>query len=357
MGHARLSESSGRKVMKRNLLYRVYLLLFLLCVTGFLLESPSSAFAQTTVTGESPSSGATAVSLTATISATFSGPVNTSTVSTDTFAVIPFGGASSVTGSFSSSGNVVTFTPSSQLSANTQYTVVISGILDTSGVTITPVSWSFTTGSGAVGLTVVSTVPANAATGIVPNIQPSVTFSEAVTLPSSTNAFTLSSSSGLVAGKVSLDSTGQVAKFTPSEQLALNTTYTAQLAAGVTAVNGDTLNSATSWTFTTGTSSFQNSGTKCFIATAAYGSYLEPHVVILRAFRDQYLLTNAPGRAFVSFYYRHSPPLADYIARHGALRAATRWALTPVVYVAAYPFSLALFFACGIILVVIRKRR
>jgi hypothetical protein len=72
-----------------------------------------------------------------------------------------------------------------------------------------------------------------------------------------------------------------------------------------------------------------NSG--CFIATAAYGSYLDPHVKVLRNFRDEVLLQNRLGTAFVKFYYKHSPPIADYIAQHGALRIIFRLLLTPVI--------------------------
>lgn len=69
----------------------------------------------------------------------------------------------------------------------------------------------------------------------------------------------------------------------------------------------------------------------CFIATAAYGSYEEPHVEVLRKFRDQYLLTNSLGRKLVKLYYRCSPPLASFIARHETLRAVVRVGLLPFI--------------------------
>jgi hypothetical protein len=75
-------------------------------------------------------------------------------------------------------------------------------------------------------------------------------------------------------------------------------------------------------------------GAGCFIATAAYGSSLEPQVVLLRAFRDRYLLTTPPGRAFVRWYYRTSPPLADQVRQSPPLRALVRGLLWPLVGIA-----------------------
>jgi hypothetical protein len=69
----------------------------------------------------------------------------------------------------------------------------------------------------------------------------------------------------------------------------------------------------------------------CFIATAAYGSLMEPHVKILRDFRDHFLLHNSLGKGFVRIYYTYSPPMADFIAKHDSLRAMVRISLLPVV--------------------------
>lgn len=69
----------------------------------------------------------------------------------------------------------------------------------------------------------------------------------------------------------------------------------------------------------------------CFIATAAYGSYEERHVKVLREFRDNYLLTNSLGRVFVSCYYSISPPIADFIRDSETLRFIVRAALLPVI--------------------------
>lgn len=82
-----------------------------------------------------------------------------------------------------------------------------------------------------------------------------------------------------------------------------------------------------------GVSSGGGGGGACFIATAAYGSYLHPQVQILRDFRDSYLLTNAPGRAFVKIYYRFSPPAADFIAQHETIKLLVRLFLTPFIFI------------------------
>ncbi len=98
----------------------------------------------------------------------------------------------------------------------------------------------------------------------------------------------------------------------------------------------------------------------CFIATAAYGSYLDPHVEVLRGFRDDVLMENPLGRSFVDFYYMVSPPMADFIARHETLRTAARIVLTPIVYSIEYPVpavSLAFIFAGAVVFARTGRRR
>jgi len=72
-------------------------------------------------------------------------------------------------------------------------------------------------------------------------------------------------------------------------------------------------------------------GGSCFIATAAYGTYMEDDVMVLRQFRDRYLLTNDQGRKMVDLYYHYSPGVAGVIARDEALRGMVRNVLSPIV--------------------------
>jgi len=92
-------------------------------------------------------------------------------------------------------------------------------------------------------------------------------------------------------------------------------------------------------------------GGGCFIATAAYGSYLDPRIKILRDFRDEHLLTNYIGRIFIKIYYKTSPPIANFISTHETMRAATRLALTPLIYGLQYPKKIFLIIVVGFIII------
>ncbi len=98
-------------------------------------------------------------------------------------------------------------------------------------------------------------------------------------------------------------------------------------------------------------------GGGCFIATAAFGSSLDPHVVTLRIFRDKYLLTNTPGREFVKVYYRYSPLMAQLIRDNEVLRVFTRISLAPVIYFIEYPLLVILLFCLLVGIAVYRRAR
>ena len=52
---------------------------------------------------------------------------------------------------------------------------------------------------------------------------------------------------------------------------------------------------------------------KCFIATAVYGSPYATEVIVLRKFRDNYLLNSVAGRFLVKVYYLISPKIVKII--------------------------------------------
>ena len=60
---------------------------------------------------------------------------------------------------------------------------------------------------------------------------------------------------------------------------------------------------------------------KCFIATACYTDLEHRNLVLFRAYRDEVLLSNAPGRIFVRCYYAIGPHAANFIKSRASLRA------------------------------------
>ena len=73
---------------------------------------------------------------------------------------------------------------------------------------------------------------------------------------------------------------------------------------------------------------------RCFIATAAFGSSDSPYVEILRDFRDQYLMPYDIGRRFVGLYYKASPSIADFIEQRPPALFFVRSALFPAIGIA-----------------------
>ena len=112
--------------------------------------------------------------------------------------------------------------------------------------------------------------------------------------------------------------------------LSASTTYYYRVRAYNAAGDSTYSNEANATTEEESVSGGGGEGGGCFIATAAYGTPMAKEVRYLRAFRDQYLLTNAVGREFVRLYYRYSPPLADYLRKHENLRDLVRIGLLPL---------------------------
>jgi hypothetical protein len=101
-----------------------------------------------TVTGTTPAANTTSVPVNTTVTATFSEPVDLSTVSTASF-TLKDGNGAPVTGAVSLAGTVTTFTPSSVLAGSATYTAAITtAVKDLAGNPIaSPFSWSFATAS------------------------------------------------------------------------------------------------------------------------------------------------------------------------------------------------------------------
>jgi hypothetical protein len=196
------------------------------------------------------------------ITATFSQAMAPSTITTTTFTVVG-PGATPVAGTvtYDVINNIATFTPASNLATSTIFTATITtGVTNLAGTEMAiNFVWGFKTGATAdtTPPTVTSTIPASGATGVPINQIISATFSKAMD-PStiSTATFTLTGPGTTpVSGAVAYAALGTAAIFTPTSNLAPNTTFTATITTGVQDVAGNALASNYVWSFITGSTS------------------------------------------------------------------------------------------------------
>ena len=218
---------------------------------------------QPTVVSTIPVNGATGILLNQAIGATFSEPMNCSSLySPATNFTVTGPGTTAVAGSVSCTGNGAIFTPSNLLATNTLYTATIAagatGALDAQGEPMTgSYSWNFRTVPAPTAPAVIATNPVTSTPGptnVPPNQIIAATFNEAMNPATiGVTTFTLKVTGGAaVTGTVAYDVSGSVATFTPSATLAAGP-YTATILGGTTGVQdlaGNVMASSYTWTFT-----------------------------------------------------------------------------------------------------------
>ena len=69
----------------------------------------------------------------------------------------------------------------------------------------------------------------------------------------------------------------------------------------------------------------------CYIATAVYGDYDAPEVLILRNFRDSVLKKSILGRGFIKIYYAVSPGLACRLKNNETINKRVKFVLDKIV--------------------------
>jgi hypothetical protein len=216
-----------------------------------------------TVLSTIPLDAATGVPLNQIVGATFSTAMDPATINSTTF-TLTGPGTTAVSGlvAYAAVGDTLTFTPTSNLAPSTLFTATITtGAKNLAGTALTSIYvWTFTTGTATVTTApeIVSTVPANAATGVPLNQAVSATFTEAINpLTLTTATFQLTGPGGTaIAGTVSYDAINFIATLTPALPLTAGSIYTATVTNGVTDLAGNPLGTTGApnpWTFTTGT--------------------------------------------------------------------------------------------------------
>jgi hypothetical protein len=204
-----------------------------------------------TVISTDPANNAGNVELDKNVSATFSVPMDALTFNASTF--IFRQGSTVISGAITYNGTTITFNPDNNLSYGTSYTATIAaGVKNQEGIALEQdYVWTFTTKNATLP-TVLSTIPANNATGVELDQTISATFS----VPMNSGTFTSSTffvkqAGNTVNGVISYN--GNTVSFNPDNNLAYGSTYIVTLTTGVKNTEGTPMATDYVWAFTTKT--------------------------------------------------------------------------------------------------------
>lgn len=221
------------------------------------------------------------------VAAVFSEAMDPTSLTAATFTLST--GGTNVPGKVSYSGITAIFSANGGLHSNTPYSATITGARDLAGNPVPDYSWDFSTGSVIFGTQprVTSTTPASNATGIAVTTTLTAKFNVVMDPATiTTTTFQLLQGTTAVPGTVALDTMGTLATFTPSAQLAPNTTYTAKVTADAKSATGTLLATTATWIFTTGTTGDTVRPTVVSTVPTANGTGISRNAVITATFSE-----------------------------------------------------------------------
>jgi N,N-dimethylformamidase beta subunit-like protein/uncharacterized protein DUF4082/Big-like domain-containing protein len=206
------------------------------------------------IVSTTPSAGSTGIAVSAPIAATFSVPLDVSTVHAGSFTLADSGGqpvAASV--SYDDESQTALLRPSAPLEPGRGYTARLDPMIRSDDET--PLSsamvWTFTTVPPDPPF-VANFSPSAAAAGVSPLSDISVRFSQPIDPATLTGAFTLTAPDGAsVAATVDYDAATRTATLSPASVLAASSHYTAGVSREVLGTAGVPLGQSAGWSFTT----------------------------------------------------------------------------------------------------------
>lgn len=211
-----------------------------------------------TVTGRQPPPNFIGVASGATVTVTFSEPMDPATINTTTISIrLTAGGAPiPATVTYNASTRLAELVPTGNLPNPASITATVStGVKDLAGNALAaPVTWAFTT-RDETPPTVITTTPLQNATGVSPSAPITVTFSETMDVSTITAAnvtLRVTSSGAQVAGTVTYTEATRAMTFTPTAPLAQLTGYTLVVSRNVRDAAGNPMGVDYTLVFTTG---------------------------------------------------------------------------------------------------------